>query len=372
MHKQTVVCHLTSAHPREDVRIREKQAVSLAGAGYCVHMVVADGKGEATYKGVVIHDVGRPSSRFERMRLITKKVLLKAIEVNADIYHLHDPELLPVALRLKKRGKKVVFDAHEDVPKQILSKPYLHKSVRGLVSKIFQYYENWAVTKLDGIVAATPYIRDKFLKVNKCCIDINNYPLLHERDISMGEWERKNVCYVGGISTVRGCVDIVRAMSFVEPDDVNLLLAGKFTEGGLENKLQQEPSWRRVQYEGWLNREGVQDVYRQSFAGLVTLHPILNYLDSLPVKMFEYMSAGVPVICSDFPLWKEIVETNQCGICVNPLDSQEIAGAINYLRANPDIVKEMGVNGQKAVNEIYNWQIEEKKLLSFYNKVLSL
>jgi len=105
-------------------------------------------------------------------------------------------------------------------------------------------------------------------------------------------------------------------------------------------------------------------------AGLVTLHPIVNYIDALPVKMFEYMVAGIPVIASNFSLWREIIEGNKCGLCVDPLNPSEIAKAIDYIMTHPAEAQQMGKNGLRAVQEQYNWDIEEKKLLALYEQLL--
>lgn len=96
----------------------------------------------------------------------------------------------------------------------------------------------------------------------------------------------------------------------------------------------------------------------------------MNYLDSLPIKMFEYMSAGIPVVASNFPLWKEIIEKNRCGVCVDPLSPKDIAKAINFIVQNPQIAQKMGENGKRAILEKYNWQIEEQKLFNIYEGLL--
>ncbi len=322
--------------------------------------------GAANESGVRIVDVGPAGARLQRMLGTTRRVLDSALSIDADIFHLHDPELIPVGLTLKQRGKKVIFDAHEDVPVQLLSKPYLDPVTRRMVAGAFAAYERYACKQFDGIIAATPFIRDKFFKINRHTVDINNYPLASEFDAGVS-WDDKHsqVCYVGSVAAIRGIRELVRACSLLQ-SGAGLALAGQFSEAALETEVSSYHGWQRVTRLGHQNRAGVRAVMAGSMAGLVTLHPERNYLDALPVKMFEYMAAGIPVIASDIPLWRGILESNDCGICVDPYDPAAIASAIDYFVLNPDIARRMGCNGRQAILDKYNWPVESAKLIAFY------
>lgn len=361
------VVHLTSAHQRYDTRIFIKMCSSLAARGYRVSLVVADGKGAEMLHNVAFYDVGAKSvNRVIRMTDTVSRVYRKAKELDADIYHLHDPELIPIGLKLKRMGKKVIFDAHEDFPKQLLGKPYLIKPLKLVLSKFFGVCERIALPKFDAIVCATPFIRDKMLSINPNSVDINNYPLLDELTCSSGWSDKKNeVAYVGSISKIRGVWEVVSALSYTR--GVRLNLAGKFSQATFEAEVKGLQAWGEVTELGFLTREQVKKTLANSKAGLVTLHPAINYLDSLPVKMFEYMAASLPVIASNFPLWSEIVESNGCGVCVDPLSPQDIGEAMQYIVDNPKEALLMGERGRKAVEDKYNWGIEEIKLIQLYS-----
>lgn len=363
------VVHLTSVHPRYDARIFLKECRSLANAGYDVSLVVADGQPDEERDGVKIYGVDKASSRIERIRKVTGHVYRKALALDAEIYHLHDPELMPIGLKLKNKGKKVIFDAHEDLPLQLLNKHYYKKWILKILSKLAALYEFHACRQFDAIVAATPTIRRKFDDINSHSVDVNNYPVLEE--VITGERRfdgLRSFCYVGGIGKARGIFEVLRALDYCS-QELNLSLAGGFSSKDVDLEVRALPQWKRVDFKGFVARDDVAKIYQSSFAGLVTLHPIPNYLDALPVKMFEYMGAGLPVIASNIPLWVDIILEEQCGLCVDPLNPRAIADAIMYLYKHPDKAQEMGKNGQKAVLQKYNWSREEDKLISLYGNL---
>lgn len=368
------VCVLTSVHTPSDIRIFHKECKSLANAGYDVTLIAPCAK-DGDMDGVRLIAIPRATGRLQRLTRTLWHVYRKAIAASADVYHFHDPELIPVGLLLRARGKKVVYDIHEDVPRCMPYKPYLPKWVGSLFASLVEVVENSASRFFSALVAATPGIASRFFGLNERTVIVNNYPLLRELMLLPAmPWESRDmaIAYVGSSVTIsRGAKEMVEAIGFLPPDvSAALEMVGPFDSPELKEQLSQYPGWSRIRAHGFIDRAGVAAVLGRARAGLVILHPEPNYVASKPIKMFEYMAAGIPVISSDFPLWRQIVDGAGCGLCVNPLDAKQIADAIQFVLAHPAEAEAMGRRGRQAVLERYNWDLEEEKLLNLYQMLL--
>lgn len=363
------ICHITTVHPRFDIRIFYKECLSLASK-FNVQLIVADGKGDEIKNNVHIVDVLKGSkSRINRILCTTRRAYKKALDLDCEIYHFHDPEFLFYGLMLQHKGKKVIYDVHEDLPKQVLSKSYINPIIRKIISKSITSIEKYIAPRLSAIVTVTQSINNRFSELNGHCFIINNYPKFEEFGLHDNIPYKKNeICYIGGITKVRGIEELIDS---IENIDVRLNLAGNFESDSFKTLLMSKPGWKKVNYLGYISPEESYTVMLRCFAGISTLYPEPNYLTAQATKIFEYMYAGIPVIASNFPLWKEFINKNKCGICVDPKDMGSIEGAITYLKNNPDIAKKMGESGKQAVISTYSWKTEEKTLLDLYSITLS-
>lgn len=361
------VCHVTSVHPVFDGRIFHKECCSLAKK-YDTFLVAANVENQEV-NGVHIRGVALPTTRVKRM-LHIRSIIPTLINIDADVYHFHDPELIPIGSYIRRTGKKVVFDSHEDTPLLIKCKLWIPKIFRSGVSWVYFRFEKKHLSRYDAIVSVTPHIVDRLKKINSNTYQITNYQIYSEGE-DKRQWQRK-VCFAGLLSPNWNFDKIIPALFGT---DVSFELAGPSFPDSLKAKLISLKGWENVHYLGQIPHSAVKSLIQQCSVGLALEsydNPNAAYkLGSLGVtKLFEYMAAGVPVICTDLVLWKQVIEEAQCGICVNPYSIEEIKNAINYLLDNPEIAKKMGDNGIKAVREKYNWATQEVELFRMYDKIL--
>jgi glycosyltransferase involved in cell wall biosynthesis len=369
------VCILTTAHPAFDIRIFHKEAKTLAGARFDVILIAQHDKTEIV-DGIKIIPLPKTTNRIYRIFKTSLIAFWIALKQKASVYHFHDPELLPVGVLLKLlKRTKVIYDVHEDYGKQMLSKLYIPRIMRKGVGFLVRTVESFCSKLFDAIIAATDDILEKF-SFHKRAVTVRNFPIL--ANFCVEGQKRKieskvfSLIYVGGLNEIRGITQIVRALDFINSNNqLKLTLCGDFYPSDYEHKLRSLKGFKKVEYLGWVKPYKIPNLLGRHDAGIVCFLPEPNHINAMPNKIFEYMAAGLPIIASNFPLWKEIVEGNGCGICVNPLNPEEIAGGIEYLMQHPSLREEMGENGRRAVVEKYNWEMEGKKLVDLYDQLFA-
>ncbi len=360
------ICHISTVHSAFDDRIFHKECKTLLNAGYDVSLIVQHDK-EEIIEGIKIIPLPKPKNRLNRMLFLPFKAYKLALKQKAEIYHFHDPELIFIGLLLKLKGKKVVYDVHEYYKDKILSKSYINKYFKVLLAHFFSFIEKNISKYFDYIITADNYVKSKFKVKN--IERIANFPKII--NLSIDKKLSKTCIYSGGLSIDRGILKIVEMFSFIEDKDIKVILIGKWESVEMKKKVNE---LKNIEYLGFLPWEDAVKITSECSIGLNLLQPVPAYLYAAEncIKIFEYMMVGIPIISSNFKGLKEIIEENNCGICVDPQSPEEIAKAVEYLINNPEIAKQMGENGRKVVEEKYNWENEGKKLLKIYGDLLNV
>jgi glycosyltransferase involved in cell wall biosynthesis len=365
--------HMSTVHTSSDTRIVDKECASLAGAGWDV-VAIFPGGDDRSNPNLAIKGVPAANHRWKRVSMTSLRVLRRALHEKASVYHFHDPELIPIGLFLRLFGKIVIYDVHETHYATVAYKGYLPKVLRRPIAAVLRRVELLAARVFSGIVAATPKIATQFDTVRHPVVVVQNYPiLLNPRPTSAERWRDRtaSIVYMGAMSEGRGVSTLVDAMGLL-PDDFPAQL---FLAGALSDKfgafLRTKPGWKRVTATGELQRDKLAQLLETCRAGLVVLKPEANYVESYPTKMFEYMAAELPVIASDFPLWREIIQSTGSGVLVDPQDPTAIAHAIVYLLTNDQDAERMGRAGRRAVLARYHWASEGEKLTRLYTELAS-
>ncbi len=364
------ICHMTSAHDIEDVRIFQKECVSLADAGYTVYLVERGSSYDK--RGVHIIGVGTiPTGRIGRMTKGAKSIYETARDLNCDLYHIHDPELLPYALKLKKAGKKVVFDSHEYTREQILIKKYLPRPVRRLTAKVYSFYEDYVLKTIDGVIFPCT-LNGMFPLPGKKKAIVNNVPLMDElyNKYDPNEVKEPNtVCLIGSLTYSRGVLHLAKAAMQA---GCKVYLGGSFSPASLKDDVNALSGNGQIVCLGYLDRSQVLSLLKKACVGSAATLSMGQYATAgnLSTKAYEYMAMGVPVILEKNEFNEEMISRYQFGVCVDPENVEEYASTIRFLLDNPAIAKKMGYNGREAIRQVFNWEREFDNLLKLYQSIL--
>jgi len=358
------ICHFTSSHSLDDSRIAHKELKTLK-AHYDDVYLVTHANDKALVELERLHYIKTdkyPSRhRFQRLIFDPWYIYKKAISVNADIYHFHDPELLPYAVLLRLKGKKVIYDAHEDLNRDIQSKKWIPFWARKVLGKLADWFEKLLSKSCHLVITSCNPISNKFLAHGQHAITINNYPddtVFYPMNIQ----KKNQVCYIGTITKTRGIKNTIKACYLA---NVKLVLAGHFRDQQLYDECIKMKEWACVDWRGYLAHEAINKLMNESLAGILLLTYSQHYQ---PIKLYEYLSAGLPVIASNFKSWVNLIEKNGLGFCVNPNNIDDIVKAISSI-SNDRLSHEMGAKARKVIKAKYTWQTQSVKLLQAYRRL---
>lgn len=366
-----------------DIRIYRKEIDSLLKK-YFVHYIHSGQEANQLEKNrdfLTFTCIKKPRNVVERLKNLF--TIFKKIN-KADVIHLHNLELLLLVpfLRIKYRRSKIIFDMHEDFEETIKDREWIYPFFRKSLAKLYKIYISFLMTFfLDYTIVTTPLIKKKFQKFKNVAIIENFAPLMSEdkrveipNDIMAcinDNLNKTKLVFTGMINDQRGILKILEAVSFTE--DTVLLLLGKY-EGGIEEKIRRKSSELSIENRIFMfnsvDYSIMSEIIKRCDIGMLTYLPLKNHVVTRPNKLFEYMMCSIPIIASDFPMYREIVQRD-CGWLVNPEDATSIQLAIEKYKNNPSLGKAYGQNGRKLYINEFNWSIEEKKLFSIYKEVLN-
>lgn len=363
-------CLITSAHQAFDTRIFHKQALCLANAGYSVVLLAPHCREEYVHT-VRVRPLVAGRGILRRVLTCVQAFRLARREA-ASTYHFHDIELVPVGIMLKLTTRaKIIYDVHEDHAKRIDGKSWRPVVLRHGLARLVGWGERWASRLFfDAVVTAGDDIGGYCGKQKR--VTVRNYPKLET--ISDTDKEARGdgytLVYAGGISPVRGIVEVVEALDLLSRSDVRLALIGRFHSESFAQHVRSLGGYRYVDFRGWLKQEDLHKELAASDVGVYCPHPAPNYLPLRSNKIFEYMAAGLPIVTADFPSWKRVINSEKVGITVDPQDTRAISEAIQYLLERPELRREMGERGRAAIRARYSWENEAAKLLHIYSQLM--
>ena len=347
---------------------------SLAEFGHDVHWVVtSDEEIDPLVDGVHIHSLPKRTTRLQRFWHASRDVCRKAMEIGGDLYHFHDPELVPFAFWIASRNRKIIYDAHEDLPKDLVDKHWIPTVVGRVFAPPIDIVERLGVLRFAAVIAAEEAIERRFRHWAPHTISVHNYPRLADfHDVSIRDNDNNPfIVHFGGVSRLRAIEPIVRAMGRLPESIVpRLIVGGRCESDELLDSLRSLPGFRHIDYRGWLSHDEIRSMLQQTSIALNLFSKAPNNQRVRSNRFFESLACGAPVITSDFPAWKEIVDEVGCGLTVDPDDDEQIANAIEFLLSNPDKASEMGKRGREAIVSKFNWENEFEKLQALYATLL--
>lgn len=371
------ICHISTVHRRDDIRIYRKEITSLLQANFSIDYITKANPAEDETiddSRVNILPVNISSRKLVRIISSTPKTLWTCFKSKADIFHAHDPELIVTLILLKLFGKKTILDVHEDYEQQIVDKLWIPTLIRfGFILPMFKLIHMIAKRVIDQFVVVTEHIASKY-PVQKTYI-VQNFPLESEIDLQLyrsktHDTDRKiDMAYFGEISEERNFIKVLTAYLELhkEGHNISFKLGGRVSSPGIDELIHECQSIDGFEYLSWIPRDKMLSILTKTKLGFVLFKPLGNHINAQPNKIFEYMASGVLILCSNFKLWNDIVVENEIGLSVDPNDKEAIKkGIIEGLKSYST---DRSNTAQLLVNRKYNWNNEFSTLLKCYENI---
>ncbi len=365
------IVHITTVHNPFDNRIFFKECLHTVKMGHEV-VLIAPHDQDQEFKGVKIKALAKPKSRLARMTIVNLQACKRALLEKADIYHFHDPEFIPMACLIYLRGRKrLVYDVHEDYYSSIMQKGYLPSFIRPLIASVFSKMELF-LTKGFKKVLAEKYYGERFPDG----LNVLNYPGQEILDVPVNKRsnDQLNLIYSGNISLERGAQEHVNILKYIE--NAKIYMVG-YCEQELADYLYEQAGENRERLEivgrgRYVPFAEIMAYYARGnwTAGLALIPDNPHYYYKELTKFFEYMGAGIPIICSNFPAWQELIKQTGAGICVDYANEMEIKRAVEYLYLNEQAAAAMGLKGRACVEHRFKWESELEKLEKLYDHLI--
>jgi glycosyltransferase involved in cell wall biosynthesis len=372
------IAHITTVHPIFDRRIFYKQAISLAKNGYEVFLIATSTEPVSEIvDGVHMVTIKKPQNKVERLFLTGYRAVRKAVEIRADIYHFHDPELIPWCLILKIFGKKVVMDVHEDYPAVIQDMPWIPQLLKKGFLWGIKALEIIGAKAFDGVVTTDDSLNKKFLCYNgkALVVSAENHPIIDFKtdafEIDKSRYASGRIFFLGGINPARCIREFVGALELLCDLEYTAIVGGRYNDPLILEDLKKSLVWSKVKFLGCVPVDQISDLMAECSFSINLYSNQPNHHGMRSNRIFEALLAGLPVIVSDFPRIKDFVNRYHCGIAVNPEDPKAIAAAIIELIINPDLCMHLGLNGREAALRHFNWESQAEKIVVLYQTILT-
>lgn len=369
-------------HASFDQRIFHRECRSLADTGLMTHLLVQLPEHYTLAENVHVHSVGKPAKdggfqiarRLRRLRMAA----LRAQALDADIYHLHDPELIPLGLWLKATTSgKVVFDCHENNTAYIRQKHYVHPGLRNVLATTMGLNERFAARFFDAIITADQGVADLYTHRYgaRRTVTLYNFPRLDlfPSPPPAAAEPTFDLVYHGTLPRYHLEISFAVAEELRSRGEyVRWLFFGKCPQADWAHAEAKRRGLAEVMVidPQLIPHDQVATRVRTARIGFIPLPDLPKFQHNIPTKLFEYMALEMPVVLSDLPPSRPFVGDGKCAIMVKADDPRAYAEAISTLIHDPERCRTMGAEGRRRVEQEYNWEHEALKLLQLYEELL--